>query len=946
MASRISRLWALIQLNRLHWSASKRRILISVAIISFVIALSLAIYSVREAHYDDLLKVYEQKNPINSNYNPSIEFWLEGNHPQRWLGLPLDLGNQISSEIRAILEESALNSVVAETYLTFQMGIFVFRPTYNDTFDIAISAVSEAVLSEISSTLVKGRPPANSSEVLANREHYFWQEVWSGGYELDPENASLAVYGLHSFEESFDASDNQTLDIVGIIDSEIVETNLAGRFPEDFLRRLGWSAMLTSFENLVEFVNRFDYYWGYSSGTVDIEWRLEKIRVRDIGLWQKRARAFGIIAEKPHYIQGNRINFSVAEEFSKLLSDFKEEQREFDSTYLLLSIPLLILFLLVLLEVNSLGSDSQARELNLLYLNGLRLGEAASLLIVERLVVALISTIIGAVASPLFINLAQTLLPGLPSRLDPVNSFQELFSLQIIVVVASLIFLASIPSVASPLRRAETIRHRLVHDRRIWKRSYVILATIIGFAAFLLLFSEFVSPASSDFLAISIILLAIPAILIRIINRLSSWIGSKIWQSHSRKATIALQLFREEVSFFSRPALVMFLLLMILVPALFVTPSINSHLTQESKLVVGSNILVDNWNDTISTDAIRNTSKSIADTSIVHYVLLEGAFPPLWKRQSILVIDPASFAKTAFLKLESRGQLISDDSIKQLSTNKTMLLGLKTHSMIERGDIITFKAWERNFTENRTEFTPHQFNFQIVDRFSLFPVLSSLTKAAFGNDEGNYRECDEIVMSHDSWDQLVSLFQLDSSITYSMETKLLIKLEDPSRQEQVAKEIYRTFDYPTNTSNSVKESFESPFHGSYAILSDLTIMIGLLVIVAIAVTSANTLLNRRKQGIEVLLQMGMARRTATLIAAQEFAIAIIIPIVLGTIFGLVYLFSMEGVLSVYTNLLEFQWLVNPAVLLITISFFAFFTYVIWIASFYIAISRHKFTAEE
>jgi hypothetical protein len=92
--------------------------------------------------------------------------------------------------------------------------------------------------------------------------------------------------------------------------------------------------------------------------------------------------------------------------------------------------------------------------------------------------------------------------------------------------------------------------------------------------------------------------------------------------------------------------------------------------------------------------------------------------------------------------------------------------------------------------------------------------------------------------------------------------------------------------------------------------------------------------------------MGMARRTATLIAAQEFAIAIVVPIVLGTIFGLAYLFSMEKVLSVHTNLLEFQWLLDPVVLLLALSFFAFFTYTIWIASFYIAISRHKFTAEE
>ncbi|MHA2270932.1 MAG: hypothetical protein ACXACI_03655, partial [Candidatus Hodarchaeales archaeon] len=877
MTSRVSRLWALIQLNRLHWSASKRRILMSVVIISFVIALSLAIYSVREAHYDDLLKVYEQKNPIDSNYSPSIEFWLEGEHAQRWQGLPLDLANQISSKISGILEESDLNPVVAEMYLTFSMDIFVFIPKYNDTFDISIRAVSNAVLSELSSALVKGRLPANSSEVLANREHYFWQDVWGAGHELDLENASFTAYGLHAFDPDFDASDNQRLDVVGVIDPEIVETNLAGRFPEDFLRRFGWSVILTSFDNLVEIVNRFNYYWGHSSGTVDIQWSLDKIKVSDVSLWQKRARDSGIIAANPYYIQNRDIHFWVTDEFARLLSDFKEEQSEFDSTYLLLSIPLFILILLVLLEVNSLGNDSQARELNLLYLNGLRLGEAASLLIVERLVVALISTIIGTAASPLFINLAQTLLPGLPSRLDPMKSFQDLFSLQIIVFVASLIFLASTPSLVSPLRRAETIRRRMVHDSRIWKRSYVILATIIGFAAFLLLFSEFISSASSDFMAISIILLAIPAVLIRFINRLSSWIGSRIWQSHSRKATIALQLFREEVSFFSRPALVMFLLLMILVPALFVAPSINSHLTQESKLVVGSNILVENWNDTISTDVIQNTSKNIADTSIVHYVLLEGAFPPLCKRQSVLVIDPVSFAKVAFLKLESKGQLVSDDSIKQLATNKTMLLGLKAHPMIDRWDIITFKAWERNFTGNRTEFSPHQFNFQIVDRFSLFPVLSSLTKSTLGEDEENYRECDEIVMSHDSWDQLVTIFQLDSSITYSIETKLLIKLEDPSKQEQVAKEIERTLDYATNTSNSVKESFESPFHGSYVILSDLTIMIGLLVVVAIAVTSANTLLNRRKQGIEVLLQMGMARRTATLIAAQEFAIAIVVP---------------------------------------------------------------------
>ncbi|MFX0115941.1 MAG: FtsX-like permease family protein [Candidatus Hodarchaeota archaeon] len=961
MSNWLSRLWSFVHLNRLHWSASKRRIFMSMIAFTFVIGLVLSIYTIRETHYDDLLRVYEKKHPLDSNGLSSLYFYVSEDF-YSWDGLPTNFSQLLSDKIDLMLEESDLDSIESEIFIAIHMDVFVLLPSQNRTTHAQLCSIPEAVLLDPAFQLKEGEIPANSSEVIINAESHVIFDLLGPGGEFLPENSSISILGREYYDEEIDTSNNQTLSITGAVDRALFESELAERFPRDFIERASWSDFLTSHTYLVEIANGFSAYFGQIYGTFDIVWNVKKIKARDIGVWQDREQAFRqLLNEKEVQIQGTRAYFWISEELLELFADFKEELQRFDLTYILLSIPLLILILLILLEVNSLGNESQAREIKLLYLNGVRFSEAASLLLIERMAIAFFSSIIGIVISPLFVNLAQTILPGFPSWIDPVESFQRMFSVQTIILVTILVFLTSSPSIIRALRQTETIRGQLPVEKRVWKRSHVVLVTLIGFAVLLLVFSELIQAITGsegdvgedisffgvhlDFMATSIILLAIPALLIRIINELSSRVGSRLWHTYSHKITIGFQLFREEAKHFARPALVIFLMLMILIPALFVSPSIDIHLEEESKLVVGSDILFENWNETISPDIVYNISNNIANASLVRHILADGAFPPLREKQSILVVDPQSFAEVAHLELASKGPLAPIDSIKALSNNKTLLLGSKERSALEKGESVSFKAWERIEIENRTEFVPHQLDFRIEEFFDLFPLLSHLTRST-ADEEEILRYYDEIVMSYDNWLQLSAIFQLDGSITYSISTKLLIRLKDPAQQEQVSKKFYKALGLTANTSISMKESFESPFQGSYVILSNLTIMIGMLVVVAIAITSANTLINRRREGIEVLLRMGMARRSATLVAAQEFAIAILIPTILGTLFGLAYLFSMEKVLSVYTNLLEFQWLIDPIFLIIAVFLLVFFTYIIWVGSFYLAISRYRFAAEE
>ncbi|MHA2272976.1 MAG: FtsX-like permease family protein [Candidatus Hodarchaeales archaeon] len=942
MAARFSLLFAFFHVNLLHWSGARRRIVLSLIFTTVIVALAFSMFAVRESNLNDLLVYYENKNPMGSNGSPTIRFSTEIDYS----GFPSNYTESISQYIDDFLYEAELEPVVTETHLVFSVHFDrLVVPGFSRITSATIGGVPNDIFEKLDFALTGGRSPRSSSEVvdigLFERLNLQYNPI-SG-------NNSLTAF---SFQE------NQTFSVVGQTDEETFVHSLEALFSNDLTEQSANWGLLTSIDYLIELCDRFAFFHSFVYGYIEVEWHVEGI-TGNHQTWKNRARDFESRIEGVKPLLGSSMRFTPNDELSQLLSSFKDEKEHFDLTYALLSLPLFVLVLLVLLEVNRLGNESQTREIELLSINGVGLLESFSILAIERIAISVISAALGIIFAPFFILLAQIFaLPG-TSSISIRSTYPEALSIEICAILIGLVFLTGIPSILSSLRRSETIGIALKENKQAMHQSFIILLTVICLGAVLLLFSAIVldlptnDAEGSDaifvgehlqFAAFSIFFLAAPPVIIRAFNSLSGRIGSRLWKSHRHKSTLPFQLFREEAHFLARPALILLLTLMLLVPSLVVTPSINAHLEEESQLVVGSTLVVENWVETIPLETVYNVSSAIETASIVRHIFLDGRFPPLKEKMSFIVIDPMSFSNLPSLELDSKGPLVSRESIKQLSSNGTILVGARRSANLEKEDWISFKTWEPTEEENLTHYIPHEVEFQILDFIDLFPLLTILTRTLADIEEIDRNMIDELVMSHESWDTLSNLISLDSSNEIlASRTGLMIELNDPSMQNQVAGKLQETFGRSVRSLNDIKQSFESPFHESYIIIGSTSLLIAIIAVLTISSSSANALLNRRKDGFEVLLRRGMTRRKVTLQAAQEFGLAIVIPAILGITMGFLYLFSMEGILSIHENLLPFRWLLNPFELWLAAIALIFGVYLVWVSAFFAVISRSHFT---
>ncbi|MFX0117131.1 MAG: FtsX-like permease family protein, partial [Candidatus Hodarchaeota archaeon] len=742
-------------------------------------------------------------------------------------------------------------------------------------------------------------------------------------------------------------------------DDESFVVSFEALFPPDLMQDATDWDLMTSMDFLMDFVNQFNYFHTWVYGSIEVEWDIEKINAGSLNTWERRARDFETHLEGLKTILGNEMRFVTSSELSQLFSSFKDEKEHFDITYLLLSLPLFLLVLLVLLEINRLGSESQGKEVELLHLNGVALREMIAILAIERFFVSTGSLLLGMILTPFFIEIAKALFPR-ALTIDSPNILLEALTIEICLLMVALVFLTSIPAILSSLRRIEHIGTPIKNRKPVFHQSILILMTILFLATILIIFSAFIlglpeaeEGGPSDlvfvgehlrFAAFSIILLVAPVLIIRFLNRIYGKSGSYIWKSYTHKSTLSFQLYQEEAKYLARPALILFLALMLLVPSLVVTPSINAHLEEESQLAVGSSLIIENWKETIPITSVHNVSAAIEATSLVYHVFLTGRFPPLREQLSILVIDPMSFIKVANLELSSKGRLIPLKSINQLFSNFTMLVGAGCTPNIAKGDNVSLQAWETKEEDDSLHYIPHELDFLVVDKFDLFPLLNILTQAIASTEEIN--ALDELIMSHGNWDIFSNISSLDSSITWSLRKGLMVGLNDPSKQESVARKLQETFGRTVRSIKGVKKSFESPFHNSYSIIGTTSLLVALIAALIVGAASANTLLNRRRDGFEVLLHRGMSRQKVTFLAAQEFGLAMFLPTILGLFLGLLYLKSMEGILSIYEGQLSFSWLLNPLVMVASALALILTVFLIWIGIFFLAISRHHFAKGE
>ncbi|MFX0117569.1 MAG: FtsX-like permease family protein [Candidatus Hodarchaeota archaeon] len=173
----------------------------------------------------------------------------------------------------------------------------------------------------------------------------------------------------------------------------------------------------------------------------------------------------------------------------------------------------------------------------------------------------------------------------------------------------------------------------------------------------------------------------------------------------------------------------------------------------------------------------------------------------------------------------------------------------------------------------------------------------------------------------------------------------MVRLDDESAQKAVAIDLQQAFGKPVKSISGVKASFANPFHESYKIISTTSLIVAVIIMLVIGIISANILLNQRKDGFEILLQKGMTRGEVTLIAAEEFGMAIALPALLGVGLGVAYLFSIRGIFSIYSDFLSFTLLWKPLDLSIVILGMIIGIFLIWIISFILAFSRHYWSSK-
>ncbi|HUT80134.1 MAG TPA: ABC transporter permease [Candidatus Bathyarchaeia archaeon] len=846
-----------------------------------------------------------------------------------YLDSPEDLTySYLDDSIRSSIDilDEIIPNVVDNYTAGLSAELYKFIEPLNETYTtfkfLSLDNNSNEILANC---LVDGRMPANQSEIL------FFRQSVNYSYAL---NDIIYLRGINHA-----AGAQQNFTIVGIIDNVKGQLYTHG-FSQDIITRLAFgdyyyyendsymnSIFFSNNDFLTSIVRNFTLYTGAISVAIDFNYQITANHIRNI----------------PQYIKNFEIYYyNFYYYFNSFCGDLYYAFVSFDEQWLMetirmfiCSIPILIVFGLVCVEVFKIGTHELESKFTLMKIQGMEYKAIRKMIVLENLIFSASSLLSGTI---LGYFISYFVFRGFGNT----NFSDYSFSLlePVIFIILTLLFLFFFlggflleNSLAKKTAKLTPSRYRSKRSERF--RRFIrtpevamfltglgllaigfvgyLLINIFGFLPtfnffkFILAFS-YVMGVGGLFVIISVFLF-----LSRLVMLLWQFIGKRVWMKTKSYVTLSLKHLSIYNKNYQRAILIIFILSLAVTPGIISSRSAKTHNHFEASLKTGyADLMVTDWQtyfqpirqNITNIDGIVNS----VEINFISYYIYDS-FDIGYTRfiaNAIIVDNITNFLDVVNDELYTITSYSKED-VAKLEGNMTCFVDTKHAKDL---DLINGSKVVMEFLENM--FEPIETTY--IQSFEYFPTI--LTYETFYS---RWFEQADYVVSGLTWKTLKNYTRMDTYPT--TEAKLLLKTTTNANITYIREVLADNYGLEVITGTEVEQQLNEQVNYFGISYFAIATVVALIASMFFGYITARNIYHQRLRIIESQYQIGAKRNQIWLSYTIELLFIIILPLVVGLATAIPLLKAiMPFILNLDTDYYKFSPWVPWWIILIIFSF--------------------------
>ncbi len=897
---------------KIFLKASKKRIFLSCVFGVLTFLLITSLFMVWFAYQSNSFHQFLSQN----------DWYDDGNHSSYTIfdkSISSDIENDYLDNAITNIEDvfnAIIPNVVSKSTGTIEVIIRGIEPVYGQFTNYTIKTLNSNSNISLSQSLVAGRLPRNSSEILLFRQNELFNYYnVNDTVQLKPDlvGVSLQNFTITGIVENFGESllmNGYSKDLIW--KSYENERYCYSTFSESFC------TFLTLPNYFYELINNFSSFSATFALAVDIIYDTTTIDYRNLKFY------INTLEQK---FQGVSLDFDPDINI-KIGADLIDNFSSFRYHWLLestriSSIIVIVFFLLIMIiyEIFNFEAHDLETIFRLMKLQGLDDKPIQLVILAENIIVTVISLVCGLILGTIIGYLGKLFLNLNVSFIYYIKGLKNPFLLITLIVFSFGVFITGYFIRYSSTKKTNILvkeDYESKHKKRVLGKLSVKIEQLLFLSGLLLLAGGIpgyiftsglimldISTTIELLYVLSLIIALLGIILItfslfilisKLVTITWSFIGKKIWIKKKLFFTLSLKNLTIHPSTYQRTLLAILMIGITIIPGFILNTSINKHLDQNATLASGcTDILIDNWNMNATLRQNINQIKGVVQTT---EIILTEVFSITYERSfkiTILIINSTEFIQTIdFSKLGSKQY--TDYDIESLSTNLTYLMDLKfakKHNY-DKGQI---------FMANDFWDSLHNYNLSYINSFNIFPALPKIQNKPF------YQQIEQVekfqlVMSFQTYEILMK----DTNNLYvnSLQHQLLVKTDHSMNISDITTILRENYSINPQTYEDIKKEMENlitPF--GLILLRYISIIIIFVGFFFGFVASQNIFLERIRN-IETDYRIGATLQQLWLEFTLELVVLSILPIIISIVFGKLSLLLYPIILNIDESYLSFK----------------------------------------
>ncbi|MBN1329206.1 MAG: FtsX-like permease family protein [Candidatus Heimdallarchaeota archaeon] len=805
-----------------------------------------------------------------------------------YLNTPIDLSySYLDDKISLSLE--TLDTIIPNAVENYTAGlsaeVFDFIEPLNEIFLIHKFLSLDNTSNEILyNCLIEGRLPTNQSEIL------FYRQSVNSSYAL---NDIISVRGVNLISGS-----QSNFTIVGIVDNVKGQLYTHG-FSYDIINQLIYgsnyyeedvydnSIFFSNNDFLTSIIRNFTLYSGYFSVAIDFNYQIKANHIRNIPQYIDNF-------ENYYYYNYYYFNYFCGDLYYAFLS-FDEHWLLETIRMFICSLPILIVFGLVCVEVFKIGTHELESKFRLMKIQGMEYKTIKQMIVLENFIFSGSSLLLG---TTLGFFLSYFIFMGFGnanfsdyffSLLEPVI-FITLVLLFLFFFLGGFLLENSLAKKTAKLTPSRYRSKRSERFRRFIRTPEVAIFLIglgllaLGFVGFVLINQfGYLIPAFNFFkymLAFSyvmgigglFVIISVFLFLSRLVMLLWQLIGKGIWKQTKSFVSLSLKHLSIYNKNYQRAILIIFILSLAITPGIISSRSAKIHNHYEANLQTGyADLVINDWQPYYKpikqniTD-IEGVSNALEIDIHSYYIYDQWGTGYSSLRVNVIIVDNITdFLDIVNEELYTITSYTKED-IARLENNMTCFINTKhvKELHLKNGSKVVMECLN-NMAKPIESIYIQSFNY-----FPTFPIDTFYTS---WYDRADY------IVSGLTWKTLENHTRLDSY--YYSSSKLLIKTATNANITYIKDVLGDNFGFETFTGYEIEQMLNEKVNYFGLYFFKISTAMALLASMFFGYITARNIYHQRLRIIESQYQIGAKRNQIWLSYTIELLFIIILPLVIG-----------------------------------------------------------------